>query len=327
MKKYVALILIFLLLLSGCAPQAQERHLYAMDTVMTLQLYDGSAEDLDACEQLIGQMEKKFSVTLPQSEISQLNQAGKAALSAESAALLAEGLQISERSGGAFCLSLYPASRLWGFTTEAMRVPAAEELEAVRPLIGDEKITLAGNSVALQAGMALDLGGIAKGYTADRLAALLAEREVKHYFLSLGGNIQVGGGKPDGTPWKIGIADPDGGDPAGIISLEAGAVVTSGGYQRNFTQEGKIYHHILDPQTLAPAQSGLKSVTVVCQSGTEADGLSTALFVRGAKGAEELRRKLGTFEYILITEDDRVIVSAGLKEHFTLYNPRFTYEE
>lgn len=329
-KRILALILICSLLLGGCAPQSEQRHFFAMDTVMTLQLVGAEEQTFAACEQAVRELEQKCSVTLPESELSLLNRQGEAALSADVAAILEAGLRIHRQTQGAFSLSLYPASRLWGFTEEAQQVPKPEALEAVRPLINDQKIRLGGENgktVSLEQGMALDLGGIAKGYAADLLSVLLEEQQVEHYFLSLGGNVQVGGGKPDGTPWKIGIADPKGGEYVGVIPLSDGAVVTSGGYQRNFEQDGKIYHHILDPQTLAPAESGLRSVTIVAQSGTLADGLSTALFVMGEQKAMEFCAEQGDFECILITEDDRVVVSEGLKSSFALHNTQYRYEK
>ena len=313
--------------LCGChAPKDEQQHFFAMDTVMTLRLIDASPEDFKACQEKVKELEQKFSVTLPESEISALNRAGSATLSADGAAVVEAGLTVSEQTEGAFCLSLYPAGRLWGFSGEEMRVPSAQELEAVRPLIGDEAITLSEKEITLPKGGAIDLGGIAKGYTADLLDLLLEERQVEHFFLSLGGNVQVGGGNPDGSPWRVGIADPDGGEAVGVLEIADGAVVTSGGYQRNFEQDGTLYHHILDPETLAPAKSGLKSATAVGLSGTLADALSTAFFVMGEERALDYCARYDA-ECILITEDDRVVVSPGLKEQFTLLNPQYRYEK
>lgn len=326
MKKLLSVILIVCLLLCSCAPSGTTYHFFGMDTVMTLQLADGDEEDALACEEAVKALEEKCSVTLEGSEIHTLNAQGSATLSADTAAVVEAGLRVNRETEGAFCLSLYPAGRLWGFTDETQRVPSAAALEEVRPLVDDSAIRLDGKEISLPAGMALDLGGIAKGYAADQLALLLEERQVEHYFLSLGGNVQVGGGKADGSPWRVGIADPEGGDPVGIIELTDGAVVTSGGYQRNFTKDGVTYHHILDPQTLSPAQSGLVSVTVVAESGTLADGYSTALFVMGEQKALEFCQKQNV-ECILITKDGRVVVSEGLRGNFELNNDRYIYEE
>lgn len=329
MKRFVLILIVICLCLGlpGCRPATREQYLFAMDTVMTFRIEGDNGSVFALCRQKVEELEQKFSATLPESELYQLNQAGTATLSADTAAVVEAGLMVSRETGQAFCLSLYPASRLWDFTGENPKVPAEEELEAVRPVIDDTLIQMNGKEVTLPQGGGLDLGGIAKGYTADLLAILMEEQQVEHYFLSLGGNVQVGGGNPDGSPWRIGIAEPDGGEYVGIIELSDGAVVTSGGYQRNFEQGGKRYHHILDRATLAPAESGLKSVTVVAESGTLADALSTALFVMGEEQALDYCRRQGDFECVLLTEDHRVVVSEGLKDRFTLHNKEYKYTE
>ena len=328
MKRSFVLILTALCLLfsaSSCKPVTQERHLFAMDTVMSFRLEGDNGTAFALCQKEVEALEQMLSTTLPQSEIYQLNQQGTATLSAPAAGLVQAGLNYSAATKQAFCLSLYPATRLWNFTGSQPYVPTAAELQALQPLADDTKIKIDQNTVTLPAGAAIDLGAIAKGYTGDRLAALLAQQGVEHYFLSLGGNVQVGGGNPNGTPWRVGIADPKGGEYVGIVTLKDGAVVTSGGYQRNFTHNETVYHHILDRATLAPAQSGLTSVTVVAQNGTMADAFSTALFVMGEQQALEFCAQRGDFECILITEDNRVVVSEGLKQSFTLHNTAYQY--
>ncbi len=314
--------------LCSCERPLQERHFFAMDTVMTLQIAgDESGALFNQCKERIEALEQIFSATLAESEIARLNESGSLALSKEAAALMRQGLEYSAATDGAFSLSLYPAGRLWGFDGEHQQVPEAAALEAVKPLIGDKKIRLEENFAKLLRGGAVDFGGIAKGYAGDALAGLLAEQGAAHYFLNLGGNVQVGGGNPNGKPWRIGIADPRGGEPIGMIELQSGAVVTSGGYQRNFEQDGKIYHHILDPETLYPAQSGLLSATVVAESGTLADAMSTALFVMGEERALAFANGRADLECILITEDQRIVLSEGLRERFIALNSEYQYEE
>ena len=328
-RKIGVYLMLFCLLagLPGCSPAPQEaQYFYAMDTLISLRLEGDDGTAFAACRARVEELEQKFSTTLDSSEIARLNREGSALLSEETAAVLQAGLRISEATDQAFCLTLYPATRLWGFTGGTNRVPAAQELEAVRALVDDRGLLLEGTQAALPSGAAVDLGGIAKGYAADCLDALLAEYGITHAFLSLGGNVQVRGGNRDGSPWRVGIADPAGGDYIGVVALRDGAVVTSGGYQRNFTENGETYHHILARGTLRPAESGLKSATVVAENGTLADGLSTALFVMGEERAMAFCRERGDFECILITEDDRVVVSEGLKSSFTLHNTRYQYE-
>ena len=182
----------------------------------------------------------------------------------------------------------------------------------------------------------IDLGGIAKGYAADQVAEIFRSRQVPRGKIELGGNILVIGDKPDGTAWRVGIQDPKRADAAdglvGVLNLMDAFAVTSGSYQRYFEQDGKIYHHIIDPATGYPADSGLTSVTVVADSetgnGTMCDALSTDLFVMGEEKALDFWRSgVYDFELVLVTEDDRVVVTAGLADIYEeIEGSGYTYE-
>ena len=319
--KRLWIIILCLLWTCSCAPVSQEQYLFAMDTVMTFRLEGDDGRVFALCRERVEQLEKTMSATDPESALYQLNAAGTLSYNAELWPLLEQGLRISRETDGALCLSLRPVTERWNFTGENPTVPSAEELEALRPLVDDAKIRMDKAAVTLEKGMKLDLGAVGKGYTADELAKLLKEQKLGRYFLSLGGNVQVKGGNADGTPWRIGIADPDGGDYVGIVRLFDGAVVTSGGYQRNFRQNGTVYHHILDRETLSSARSGLKSVTVVHPSGTVADALSTAFFVMGEERALAYCAAREEVGCILITEDDRVVIGGTVD--FTLHNEKY----
>ena len=178
----------------------------------------------------------------------------------------------------------------------------------------------------------IDLGGIAKGYASDRMADIFALNEVEGGLAALGGNVLAYGIKADGSAWRVGVQDPahpeDSNAMVGIVSLENAFAVTSGGYQRYFEENGKTYHHIIDPATGYPADSGLTSVTVVAPcarqrtgyepgNGTMCDALSTALFVMGEEQALEFRSTYDReFDLVLVTEDGRVVVTAGIAEQF-----------
>ncbi len=328
-KRIVAAGILFCLLPGLCSCRQttlEETNFFAMDTIMTFQIAEKDGAAASACRQEVEALEHALSTTVEGGDLWTLNQRGEAALGEDALTVLNRGLHISALTDQAFCLSLYPATQLWGFTGGLYRVPSDDEREAIRPLVDDRLIKTEGNRVTLQAGGALDFGGIAKGYAGEKLAALLRERGIEHAFLSLGGNVQVLGGNPDGSPWRVGIADPEGGVYLGIVHLRDGAVVTSGGYQRNFTQDGVTYQHILDRTTLSPADSGLLSVTVISESGTEADALSTALYVMGEQRALDFCKQQGNFECILVTADHRVVVSEGLKNDFEANNPHYQYE-
>ena len=326
MRRFLALCLA-LVLLSGCTSRPQnavpeERAFFAMDTMMTLRLYGGGNEALlDAAEDRARELEAFLSVTDEHSEIYALNRDGFAALSGDTAGLLAGALELCARTGGALDITVYPVVRLWGFTTGEYAVPEAGAIETLLAQVDYARVALdeAAGTATLPAGVELDLGSVAKGYTGDVLSGLLKVGGVESALLDLGGNIQTVGGKPDGSPWRVGVRDPE--DEAGyigIVEVVNQAVVTSGGYERYFEQDGVRYWHILDPETGTPARSGLQSVTVIGESGLVCDALSTALFVMGLDRALEHWREYRDFEAVFVCEDGSVTVTAGLEDSFAL---------
>ncbi|MDI3535253.1 MAG: FAD:protein transferase, partial [Thermosediminibacterales bacterium] len=168
--------------------------------------------------------------------------------------------------------------------------------------------------------MMLDLGGIAKGYAADEVSKILKENHVKHAIVNLGGNVLAYGNKPDGSKWRIGIQKPFAprGDYAGVVSVINKAVVTSGIYERYFEENGKIYHHILDPETGYPVENNLMSVTIITDKSIDADSLSTSVFAMGLKEGLNLIEKLDNTEAIFITKDSKIYLTSGLKNSFKL---------
>ena len=323
-KRVFAFLLAPLLLLPyGCAPaQPLERTFFAMDTVMTLRLYQGGDGSLlDQAEARVRELEGLWSVTDGTSEISTLNHDGSAELSPETAELLGAALDMCRRTDGALDISTYPVLRAWGFTTGEYSVPGGEAIAALLPLVDYGRVALEAGAAALPPGMEIDLGSVAKGYTGDALAALLKQGGAASALLDLGGNIQAVGSKPDGSPWRVAIRDPAGDGNIGVVEVVDQVVVTSGGYERYFEEDGVRYWHIIDPATGWPARSGLTSVTVVGESGLLCDGLSTALFVMGREGALEHWRQHRDFEAVLVSEDGSVTITAGLEGRFTPADP------
>lgn len=325
MKRLFCLILAVAALgLCACSADAPaQRELFAMDTLMSLQVW-GDETVLGELTGELTRLDALLSVTDASSDIARLNDG--ATIDGEAAALVARAAEYSAETGGAFDPTVYPLVRLWGFTEETQRVPDSDEIASALAHVGTENILLADNSVTLQNGAAVDLGGIAKGYAADCCAAILSASEATAALLSLGGNVQTYGTKPDGSDWQIGIADPAAPDSAiGVISVGGtAALVTSGGYQRNFTQNGKTYHHILDPETGAPAESGLSSVTVIADCGAMADAYSTALFVMGLDEAIAFWRETQTFEAVFITDAGEIFATSGVSLsgcEFTVVTP------
>ena len=347
MKRRLAalLLMIFALFLTACGEKSAEsetRTVYAMDTVMNLTVYgENAAAALENAEKELHTLDESvLSRTAEGSELSALNAANGESVSYGAddplPKLVETALAISKATDGAFDPTLAPVLDAWGFTKDLHRVPSADELAALLARTGRDKValekTVDGYSVALSDGAQLDLGGIAKGYAADLLRAQLEKEGVTSATLDLGGDVFVMGRKSDGSDWRIAVKDPaDTESYLGIVSAADKFIVTSGVYERYFEENGVRYHHILDPKTGCPAESGLVSVTVVCKNGAWADALSTACFVLGPDGALALRGDLaaqGTnFELILVTDDGRVLYTDGLADAFTPNDESgYTYE-
>ena len=297
------------------------KEIFAMDTYMTVTAYgENGQKAVDAAEQEIERLDALLSTGSADSEISKLNAAGTGQLSEDSAELVSRALEINEGTDGAFDITVYPLMQAWGFTDEAYRVPSDSELAALLEKTGSDRLDWDADSstLALGDGQAIDLGGIAKGYTSGRIMELFDECGVTSGMVSLGGNVHVYGSKPDGSKWRIGVQDPENSeDIAGVLEVTDCAVITSGGYERYFEQDGTTYHHIIDPSTGKPADSGLSSVTIVSADGTLADGLSTALFVMGAdRSAEYWRQHADEFDAVLIANDGSISVTEGIADAF-----------
>ena len=310
-------------LLTGCsgAPtqEPETATFFAMDTAMDFTVY-GDAALLDEAETLIGSLEEQVSVTDEHSDIYAIDHTGSGSLSGNAAELMEQALELCRRTGGALDISVYPIVRAWGFTTGSYQVPDEETIQSLLPLVDYTQIQYdaATGVVTLPEGMEIDLGSVAKGYAGQLAAQMLREHGVQSALLNLGGNVQTGGTKPDGSPWQIGIKDPQGEDAMMVLSVEDQAVVTSGGYERYFEQDGQTYWHIMDPSTGHPADSGLISVTIVGDEGVVCDGLSTALFVMGLEKAADLWAQSGDFEAVFVTASGEVYITEGLRDHFAL---------
>lgn len=314
MKRLLSFVLLFCLLCTGCAAESAfvSTEMFAMDTYISLRVW-GDNSDLSDVITEIRILEKQFSVTDEESDVYTLNQTGSVKASSNLLELLDAAVSFSERTDGAFDPTIYPLVQAWGFTTQEQRVPSQKELDSLLPLVGTEHLSVEGDIVTLDSGVQIDLGGIAKGYTAQKCTESLVIRGVQTAILSLGGNVQTLGTKPDGEPWVVGIADPDNPSEAiAVVSFTGSmALVTSGGYQRYFEQDGTRYHHILDPKTGCPVQNELASVTVLAQDGTLADALSTALFVMGLDEASAFWRESTDFEAVFITKDREIYATEG----------------
>ena len=314
--KLLTAVLALLLLLSGCAQRKASTEFFAMDTVMQLTAYGAQAERaLGICEGEIASLDAKLSAQSAASEISRLNDGGRCE-DEETLELLGDALQIARRTNGAYDPTVYPLMQLWGFGTDHAKVPQDEEITKTLEQIGYEKLSDAAAPYALPSGMAIDLGGIGKGFAAKKVRVCMQEQGVTSAVVSLGGNVMLVGAKPDGSNWTVGLQDPDADGCFGYVSGKNVSVVTSGGYQRYFEENGTRYCHILDPKTGWPAASGLASVTVVSSDDVLADGLSTALFVMGLEKAEAFWRESSDFEAVFLLDSGEIFITEGLQDAF-----------
>lgn len=295
-----------------------EEQLFAMDTVMTLTAYGpgGEAAVKEAAQEL-RRLDALWSTENPASEIARLNVGSSTAVSGDTAALLERALSISQETDGLFDPTVRPLVTLWGFHTDRPQVPSQTSIDAILPWVDSTQVTLTGETVTLGPGQELDLGGIAKGFASARVMDIFRAHGVTSGMVSLGGNVQTLGTRTDGAPWHVGLRDPagDGASYLGVLSVADRAVITSGGYERFFEENGQRYIHILDPRTGWPAQSDLQSATVIAQDGVLADGLSTALYIMGSQQAAEFwAQRSDRFDMVLLTQSGELLVTQGVAD-------------
>lgn len=292
-----------------------------MDTVMTITAYGSKSENaVKAAESEINRLDALLSVQNENSEIFRLNSSKEGNISDDTLTLLRRADEIYAMTEGAFDITTEPLSRLWGFYSGLeSRVPSKEKIDNVLNTVGAEHIRIENSSVTLDEGTSIDLGGIAKGYASANAVHILEEQGVSSALISLGGNVRVVGSKPDGSEWSVAITAPDdNSEKIGVLSVSDVAVVTSGSYQRYFEENGQIYHHILDTDTGYPADSHLKSVTVVSEDDTLADALSTALFVMGLKKSSSFySQNSSIFGAVFITDSNDIYITDNLKNKFS----------
>ncbi len=324
LKKAAVLFGISILsLLCGCGifeEPCAKKDFFAMDTYMTMTAYGENAEGaLDKACSEITRLEGLFSVTDTSSDIGRINSSRgqPVEISADTAQLISRSIDFSELTDRALDITVYPLVREWGFTTGNYAVPTDKRINELLDATGYFNISISDNKVTLPESYQLDLGSVAKGYAGEQAAEILKNEGVSSAILSLGGNVQTIGEKPDSTPWRVAVTDPfSPSDMICTLSVRDKAVVTSGNYQRYFVSEdGKKYCHIIDPKTGYPVDNGLAAVTVTGDSGTYCDGLSTALFVMGEEKAIEFWKEHRDFEMLIMTEDGRIIITESLYEN------------
>ncbi len=325
MKKSVTLLLALLLLLSllpGCGGQAEQaaRTDYLLDTVVTLTLYGATEADLDAAFREIRRLSDLLDAYAPFSDLGWLQAAAgikPVAVSPETMELLRFAKQMYERTGGYLDVTVGPLIDLWDIRNGG-HSPTDGELSAALGQLGMDDLLLdetAGTAYLVRPGMRLDLGALAKGYIADKVKALMLERGVKSGVIDLGRNILLIGEKPGGAAFSIGVQSPmNSGDLLRVLSLRDKSLVSSGTYERYFEQDGKRYHHVLDPFTGFPADTDLSAVTVLSDSSLWGDALSTACLLLGVDDGLKLIDSIPEAEALFVRTDGTVVTSSGFPQ-------------
>lgn len=289
---------------------------FALDTVIEIQIYEAKANVdkeavLNDCFYEIARLEGLFSATLEESDVARINDAHgeTVVVSTETAKLLTESLRYAELSDGAFDVTLRSVTELWDFSSK--HVPNKQSIATALKSVGYRRLAVNGTSVTAD-DVKIDLGGIAKGYIADRLRDLLTARGVTSAMIDLGGNIVACGNKA-GEDWRIGVKDPNNTELlCAVITGQDVSVVTSGIYERGFDLDGIRYHHLLSPETGMPVQNGLASVTIACRDSVQADALSTACFVLGEEKGKQLVESLDGVEALFVRQDGTLVATDGL---------------
>ncbi|NQX45248.1 FAD:protein FMN transferase [Paenibacillus tritici] len=314
-----------------------EQTFYIYGTVVNIKVFGDTVaqKNMDDIQAMLERMDTEFSRTKKDGELYAVNQAaGKeaVAVSDETLDIVKLSLKYAEEMEGLYDPTVGPLVDLWAIGEGGEHVPDQAAIDKARSLTNYKDVIVdeAAKTVKLaKEGMVLDMGGIGKGYAADRIADYLKAEGLNSAMINLGGSSIIAlGNKPNGSPWNIGLQDPDQsrGSQLGTIKVTDEVVDASGVYERFFLQDGVRYHHILDPRTGFPSQNGLKSITIMSPNATDADALSTGVFLMGLedgmKYLEALPEKVDAF---FITDDNKIYATAALKERLNLTDPTYSF--
>lgn len=305
---------------------------FMLGTAITLSLYDHQSEALlEEAFTLLESLEDTLSINKSGTLIDKINDnsgISPVTVDEDTFDVIQKGLTYSELTNGSFDITVGPIVKLWNIGFPDAKVPTDSQIADRLPLINYKNLLLDEKAQTIylsQSGMQIDLGGIGKGYAADRVATLFREKGVKHALIDLGGNIFAIGNKPNGSLWKIGVQNPftSRGESIGYISVEDKSIVTSGIYERFLEQDGKKYHHILDPATGYPFENDIAGVTIISDASIDGDALSTSVFSKGIKKGLEFVDTLEGIDAIFVTKDNDIYLSKGIKDNFVLTDETF----
>ncbi len=323
--------------LSGCGKKKpNEYSSFAMGSIVTAKLYGdktGSDALWNNMISEISSLDSRISATLPSSDISRLSQNGSATADAVTRDVLKQAVSVCKICKGTLDITMGAVTELWGFAGDEPRLPADEEIKAALRTKGIDNVIIndAAGTVDIANGQKLDLGAVGKGAACDTAYEVLRS-QTGSAVVTVGGSVLMFGQAPDGKAWTAGIRDPfkTANDYFAVLSFSDTTpdrpvfLSTSGSYEKTFEENGKTYHHILDPETGYPVENGLVSVTVKAGSGLNADALSTACFVNGLNADTLGRPKSFGAEAVFVFEDGRVFVTDGLRDNIELTDGGFS---
>lgn len=343
-KKYlnyftISILLIFsLTILSGCSKDNKvteplSKTELLMGTVVTVTLYNSNDEGiLDKVFTKVKELESTLSINENGTLVDKINESAgiePVKVDYDTYTVIKKGLEYAKLSNGLFDISVGPIVKLWNIGLPEAKVPTQEEIDSRIPLVGysDVELNDEENSVFLKRqGMMIDLGGVAKGYTADVISDILTEEGVKSAIIDLGGNIFAHGLKVDGSTWRIGIQNPfsDRGDIIGTITVKNKSIVTSGIYERYIEKDGIKYHHILSPKTGYPYENEIAGITIISDKSSDGDALSTSVFAMGVEEGMKFINTQEGIDAIFVTKDNKIYITDGIRDIFKLTNTDFT---
>ena len=321
---------------NGSDISSAKRSSFLMDTIVDIKVYGDKAEKIiDKSFARMNEIEDEMSRSKESSYISKINEnAGQKAVKVDEDTfrVIKKALEYAEITKGKFDPTIGPLVSLWGIGTKDARVPTDQEVSETSELVNYEWVKLNENErkvKLLHQNMKLDLGAIAKGYAADEVRKIMDKHNAVSAFVNLGGNVLVYNNKPDGTDWNVGIQDPreSRGSVAGSIEVVDKTIVTSGNYERYFREDGKLYHHILNPDTGRPSRNKLLSVSIITKDSFDADAISTSAYILGLDKGMELVNNMDNVEAIFITDNLDVKVTPGLEGKVKILNSDFNLIE
>lgn len=322
-NKVLFLLLIFSFVFFGCRNlEKSSLSFQAMDTFVSVQTFGKNSKAANQkIKARLSELESLFSTTDSSSEIYKLNHSSeKIQVSSETYSLLSYSVKMAKIFDGHFNPALFPVIKEWGFTTGNYHVPSKEKIDLLLEKTDFSRIQFfEDNFVQLQEAMSVDFGSVAKGFASDEIVKILSENNILSSLVDFGGNIIAFGEKPDSSFWRIGIKNPSGGEVSIAVKVKNQMVITSGGYERFFTDENqKKYIHIFDGKTGFPVENEIESVTIICENGLYADTLSTALFIIGSENAVSFWKEHKDFQMIILKKDGSLLYTSPLESQIEI---------